>query len=227
MSLTYRCPRPCCSAVAGSALMALMLLLASACSDSDQAHDVGGLDQSVADGADATGGEVVADVVDAPDMAADLSTVEVAGPDQTPEDLADADSKPAEDVILDLAEVDLDTTADQELDMGDTDGGDTTDGDATDGDAAAPKQGAWSVCIHVTEYASSWTCSDYCQERSEVCDPSCGPAGDSNWYSAYFFDTEASCQANTSVIAATGCQSSFGMEAASNHTWARCCCAGE
>jgi hypothetical protein len=92
-------------------------------------------------------------------------------------------------------------------------------------DAALPDAGVqpWSDCIPSSTFPAATTCADWCATSAKTCAGACGPAADDNTYSAYFFDSEAQCLAS-SIVAAAGCASSFGMEAGSNHTWARCCC---
>lgn len=188
----------------------------------DMAQDQWNADQKVPDQAwDQTtstdsgpGDGEAADAVDTHVADADVAD---AVEDVQTADQADADQGGEPEVAIDQVSTDLDSAGSDVPDV---------DSDA-DSEDSGPLQGMWSDCLHITDYASSFTCTDYCQQRADVCYPSCGPAVDSNWYSAYFFDSEAACQANTSVIAATGCLSTFGMEAASNHMWGRCCCAGD
>jgi hypothetical protein len=96
--------------------------------------------------------------------------------------------------------------------------------DAALPDAALPDAGytPWGSCFD-TRTQPATACADWCAGIAATCGGTCGPAIDGNTYSSYFYDTSSACAAGD-IIAAVGCDTSFSMEAASNHVFARCCC---
>jgi len=190
-----------------AALFATALLVLPLACDQAESHDAG-TDSDAEAEADADG------MRDADPDGRD------SGPDADPDQAGDADA----DADLDGdADADRDSEVDSEADPDRDSDADADPGDADveiDADAVDP----WSACFDARLEPPEATCSGFCGASDRACGPTCGAAVDGNSYPAYFFDRAEDCDALVNVIAATGCSSTFGMEVASNHFWARCCC---